>query len=700
MPLETFAWPLSELDEAVELLGRRVGHPAGAAPRMTTLMGADATDPAALGRALERLVEPHGLEVEECTLRYGAVNEMAAPLIVRLPGDDARFLVIARRRGAVMVALDRMRRWRRLHTRVCADALRSAAVTGDERDLENLLDAAAVDPRRRPGVLQALLHEQLADVAVADAWQFVHEPGGDFRRLLQRTGVAREAAALVGLHAAQFSLWLLSWALIGRGALDGHIDWGWLTAWVLLLATVVPLQIWATRKQGVLALSLGRLLKQRLLAGALRLDSEVTRHQGAGALLGRVLESDAVESLAVSGGLQAGLALIELLLAATVLWLGAAGGALVILLAAVTLATAFVCSAYYRRRAEWSSARLNMTNELVEKVAGHRTRLAQEHPARWHDEEDRSLEDYLARSSALDRWTPALLVAIPRGWLALGIGVLAPEFVDGTPAAALAISLGGVLLVSLALRRFADGLAQLSGAAIAWGEARPLFAAAAARPASPVFSEAASPLRPAAGALEVRDVTFQYPSRTAPVLAGCSLRAAAGDRLLIEGSSGGGKSTFGSIIAGLRLPGSGLVLVDGLDRRTLGAEGWRRRVVAAPQFHENHVFCETFAFNLLMGRRWPPTDADLDEAEAVARELGLGDLLGRMPAGLMQLVGEGGWQLSHGERGRVFMARALLQGAGVMILDESFAALDPATLQQTLECVLRRAPTLMVIAHP
>ena len=108
----------------------------------------------------------------------------------------------------------------------------------------------------------------------------------------------------------------------------------------------------------------------------------------------------------------------------------------------------------------------------------------------------------------------------------------------------------------------------------------------------------------------------------------------------------------------------------------------------------------SFAFNLPMGRAWPPSDRDLDDAETVARELGLGELLDRMPAGLMQLVGEGGWQLSHGERSRLFMARALLQGGEVMLLDESFAALDPRTLRETLQCVLRRAPTLMVIAHP
>ena len=87
------------------------------------------------------------------------------------------------------------------------------------------------------------------------------------------------------------------------------------------------------------------------------------------------------------------------------------------------------------------------------------------------------------------------------------------------------------------------------------------------------------------------------------------------------------------------------------------------------------------------------------QAEAVCRELGLGNLLDTMPGGLLQMVGEGGWQLSHGERSRVFIARALLQRADLVILDESFGALDPENLQLVLQCVLKRAPTLLVIAH-
>jgi ATP-binding cassette subfamily B protein len=87
------------------------------------------------------------------------------------------------------------------------------------------------------------------------------------------------------------------------------------------------------------------------------------------------------------------------------------------------------------------------------------------------------------------------------------------------------------------------------------------------------------------------------------------------------------------------------------------------------------------------------------KVETICGELGLTDLLQRMPAGALQLVGETGWQLSHGERSRLFIARALLQDPELIVLDESLAALDPENLRLALECVLRRARALLVIAH-
>ena len=115
---------------------------------------------------------------------------------------------------------------------------------------------------------------------------------------------------------------------------------------------------------------------------------------------------------------------------------------------------------------------------------------------------------------------------------------------------------------------------------------------------------------------------------------------------------------------------------------------------------KNHILTGTLAFNLLMGRRRPETTEDLQVAKDLCLDLGLGGLLERMPSGLMQMVGETGWQLSHGERSRVYLARALLQDAQLMVLDESFAALDPETLKRYLDCAVKRARTLLVIAHP
>jgi ATP-binding cassette subfamily B protein len=700
--LRAFAWPLARLDEAVDVLARRTGHQGPAPAASMALSHTNLDDPHAVGRAIERLLSAHGLEVEPYAVRYRDAVRLPAPLVLRLPGHPAFLVVLQRQRGRYVVA-GPDRRLHRISRHQLADALRGPVTADRVADVDRLLAAASVPQSRQAKVRDALLVEQLGHLRVADAWRIAPEPGASFAGQLRRAGIGRSLIALTSLHAAQFALWILSWWLVGRGALLGHLDWGWLTAWVLLLATIVPLQLWTTWIQGWLALGVGQLLKQRLLTGALRLDPEEIRHQGVGQLLGRVLESEAVESLVLNGGLQAGLAIVELLFCAGILWLGSAGTAHVLLLALWTAGGIGAAAIYLRRRRHWSEWRLAMTHELVERIAGHRTRLAQERRERWHDAEDRTLEEYIARASQLDRLTPALLVAMPRGWITVAIAVLAPAFVSGaTTPDRLAVSFGGILVASLALRRLADGLSQLAGAAIAWEQARPLFEAASRRPAeSAAIADAPpGPGGTVSSALDARDVTFRYPTRAEPVLRGCTLRAADRDRILIQGPSGGGKSTFASMVAGLRTPDSGLVLVDGLDRRTIGPHGWRRRVVAAPQFHENHVLTETFAFNLLMGRRWPPSEEDMQDAAEACRALGLGDLLERMPAGLLQLVGESGWQLSHGERSRLFLARALLQGGDVMILDESFAALDPENLRQTLGCVLDRAPTLLVIAHP
>ena len=500
-------------------------------------------------------------------------------------------------------------------------------------------------------------------------------------------------------------------------SLNDRFELGWLLAWLLVLAAILPARVMATAAGGLLSVHAGTVLKRRLLLGALRMDADEVRHLGVGQLLGRVIESEIVESLALTGAFLGVTALIELVLAGFVLGAGAGGSVHAILLLGSALTASWLGFRYLQRRSGWTEDRLAMTNDLVERMIGHRTRLAQGGNEAENEGEDRELERYLSTSMDMDRLGVGLLVVPPRGWFLVGLIALVPAFVVGNrPAAALAIGVGGVILAARALRNLVEGFERLAGAAIAWERVQPFWRAAArresvgphgcsvsARATASIPDPAASPTNPLRNGrplLDARDVVFCYPGRGEPVLRGVDLQIFCGDRLLLEGSSGGGKSTLAALLAGSRTPESGLLLFDGLDRAALGTEGWRRRVVLAPQFHENHVLIGTLAFNMLMGRHWPPRPADLEVAESLCRALDLGPLLDRMPGGLLQMVGETGWQLSHGEKSRLYIVRALLQGADLIIIDESFAALDPRTLQRTLTSVLAQAPTILVLAHP
>jgi ATP-binding cassette subfamily B protein len=361
---------------------------------------------------------------------------------------------------------------------------------------------------------------------------------------------------------------------------------------------------------------------------------------------------------------------------------------------------------HWRQSHAWIDTYREMTNGLVEQMVGHRTRLAQEDRAHWHDGEDQMLDHYVLLSAKLDRLATQLQALIPRGWSVMGLaGVCYVIMVTQSSAAQLAISLGGMLLALQALTRLVNGMQSLISATLAWTQVGPLFQAAS-RASEPSllnvvwFAEGREPAEAGRPVVTARELSFRYRHQGREVLRECNLQVWSGDRLLLEGPSGGGKSTLAAVLAGLRTPESGILLLWGYDRHTMGSAAWRRRVVMVPQFHENHVLSATFAFNLLMGRRWPPRPEDLAEAEAVCRELGLGDLLDRMPSGMQQMVGESGWQLSHGECSRLYIARAILQQADIIILDESFGALDPENLQRALRCVLQRASTLLVIAHP
>ncbi|WP_437895097.1 ATP-binding cassette domain-containing protein [Sorangium sp. So ce124] len=724
-PLGALEWPAERLGDALEALATQsgLGPRAAAAPVPTAghLRSADA-----LGAWIDQAAAYLGVEAEPIAARYDEIGEAllrVAPALVWLrDGGTPRFLAVVGRRGRDLAALRADRSTARVPVEAIAGRICRPIEAQVLPEIERVLARAAVRPRRRGRARRALLDERLGPVIVDGIWSLRLPPGAPLARQAAAARIPRRLLGLLAAHAAAYTLWILVWMTVGRSILDDHLDEGWLVAGALLLATVVPLRQLMAWLSGLVAIDSSALVKQRLLSGALALDAEEVRGEGAGRFLGRVIESEAIEGLAMGGGVAAVASAFELAAAAAVLAQGAAGPIHALLLAAWAVLVVALCVRFYRRRARWTAARLAMTHDLVERLVGHRTRLAQERHGRWHHGEDEALAQYLLRSRDIDRSQIEIGALMPRGWLIAGIAGLLPPFLAGTGSAgAYAVALGGVLLASRALQGLSGGLSSLASAAIAWEQVSTLFQAAArgGPPPPPLPPDAGrSPARapgveeiaggPAGAAdaearaavLEAHELSFRHKGRARPAVIDVSVRIAAGDRILLEGPSGGGKSTLSALLSGLRAPDAGLLLLNGLDRHMLGAAAWRRRVAAAPQFHENHVLAGTFAYNLLMGRRWPPRPDDLAEAEEICHELGLGELLGRMPGGLEQVVGETGWQLSHGERSRLYIARALLQGAEVVVLDESFAALDPETLERALRCVLRRARTLVVIAHP
>lgn len=691
MTAASLCWSVVDAAEALELLARAAGLP------VRTAGGGSAQRGEPLPSAAARL----GLDAEAINASYVEVRSLlrsAGPAVIRV-GLDQLLIVVGPSGRRIRIVLPNQRIGRvRLQTLV--DTVASTTELPIAAETERIVDEIGVPPRRRGTVIRALLRDRLRSRRLDAGWLIRLPPGTSFRAQLAATGARRRALLLVLTHAFQYVLTLGAWWLLGRAALLGHLDRGWLSAWALMLFTVIPLQLLAFWLQGSLAIQVGALLKQRLLAGAFRLQPDEIRREGAGQLLGRVIEAEAVESLALGGGLLAGLAGLELLLALVVL--GIASPLMALLLVGWTLVAGALATAYFARRRDWVRMRVSLTHDLIERMLGHRTRLAQQIRERWHDGEDEAVERYVQSSALMDRLGIRLLAVVPRGWMLIGLCGLTPLFVTGQSTATLGVAVGGMLLAFRALDRLTNGLWNLVGAAIAWQQTSAVFHAAgrgapigSVEPArSSVETAALTPL------LEATNLRFTHRGRTEAVLDGCSLSIARGNRMILQGESGGGKSTLAALLAGLRTPESGLLLFDGLDRHTLGPDGWRRHVVLVPQFHENHLTLGTVAFNSLMGCEWPPQEDGFVRAETVLRELGLGVTLDRMPSGLLQTIGETGWQLSHGERSRIYLARALLQNPDVLILDESFAQLDPETMQLALDAVIAHAPTVLLIAHP
>ncbi|HZV49079.1 MAG TPA: thiol reductant ABC exporter subunit CydC [Candidatus Dormibacteraeota bacterium] len=282
-----------------------------------------------------------------------------------------------------------------------------------------------------------------------------------------------------------------------------------------------------------------------------------------------------------------------------------------------------------------------------------------------------------------------VLVSALTTWavLLLGLGAVRQGRLEGVLLGTLALlalgSFEAILPLADAARRLVAGLAA----------GRRLFEMASLPP--PVTDPARPvPGPPSACRLTVERARLRYAPNRPWALDGVDLELNAGARVALVGPSGAGKTTLAQVLVRFRELDGGVITLDGHPLQAYRAEDVRRAIGLLEQ--EPHLFTTNLLENLRLAR----PGASMAEIEAAAARARILAWVRSLPAGWETPVGEAGVQLSAGQRQRIALARALLAGFRLLILDEPFAHLDPATARALADDLLgQEGPGVLLITH-
>lgn len=182
-------------------------------------------------------------------------------------------------------------------------------------------------------------------------------------------------------------------------------------------------------------------------------------------------------------------------------------------------------------------------------------------------------------------------------------------------------------------------------------------------------------------AIEFQDVTYTYPGYDSPALAGCTASFRAGELGTIAGPSGSGKTTALNLLMGFATPDQGRILINGVDLASLDVAAWRKHIA----FVSQHPWIPTGTVRSALAMARP--SATTDELLEACRHAGLNlSDESDFPQGLETAVGPRNG-VSVGQRGRIAFARAYLNDAQVVLLDEPTASLDGATEDALIDVI-------------
>lgn len=212
---------------------------------------------------------------------------------------------------------------------------------------------------------------------------------------------------------------------------------------------------------------------------------------------------------------------------------------------------------------------------------------------------------------------------------------------------------------------------------------------------APTIKAPVAPKEPVDNSIAFEDVSFTYEGANEPALSHVSFSVPAGSTVALVGPSGGGKTTAASLVPRFWDACVGRVLVGGADVRSM--EPRRLMEHVAFVFQTNRLFKQSVLENVRAAR----PDATREEVVRALSAAQCDDIIEKLPDGVDTVYGAAGAHFSGGERQRISIARALLKGAPIVLLDEATASLDAENeteVQQALSRLLA-GKTVIVIAH-
>lgn len=260
------------------------------------------------------------------------------------------------------------------------------------------------------------------------------------------------------------------------------------------------------------------------------------------------------------------------------------------------------------------------------------------------------------------------------------------------------LSMGGLIACTMLTSRAVAPLGQMVGLLMQYHNAKvslssleEVMSREVERPADAAFVH-----RPELkGDIEFRDVEFTYPNASVSALKGFSCKIAAGDKVVVIGRIGSGKTTLQKLLLGLYKPTGGAVSIDGVDLRQLDPADLRRNIGYVAQ--DVTLFYGTLRDNIAIGAPY----ADDATVVAAAEAAGLAEFVNRHPDGFDMMISERGDSLSGGQRQGVAIARALLMDPPILLLDEPTSAMDFSSEQQFKQRLKEVAAhkTVIIVTH-